>query len=244
MIDFHCHIDLYPDPKWIVANCELREITVLSVTTTPSAWHGTSSLVQDNDNIKTALGLHPQIAHERYRELDLFDQIFPCVDFIGEIGLDGSSEFKPYWSKQIIVFEHILERCQSGGGRIMSIHSRGASAPVLEMLETFSGAGKPILHWFSGSLRELQRAIDIDCWFSVGPAMLRSEKGRTLVSRMPRKKIITESDGPFAQVQGCSLFPWDVETAISMISKIWNVTHNQCSQLIKENLLDLKSTMD
>jgi hypothetical protein len=38
-----------------------------------------------------------------------------------------------------------------------------------------------------------------------------SEKGRALTSRMPRERIPTESDGPFAQVEGRPAFPWDTQ---------------------------------
>ena len=68
MIDFHCHLDLYPNPKLVARECSDREIRVLSVTTTPSAWHGTSSLAEGH--IWTALGLHPQLAHQRKAELE------------------------------------------------------------------------------------------------------------------------------------------------------------------------------
>jgi len=41
----------------------------ISVTTTPSAWSGTEVLTEDAPRIRTALGLHPQMAHELKDEL-------------------------------------------------------------------------------------------------------------------------------------------------------------------------------
>ncbi len=38
MIDFHCHLDLYPDHAGVIAECERQEIFTLAVTTTPRAW--------------------------------------------------------------------------------------------------------------------------------------------------------------------------------------------------------------
>ena len=75
MIDFHCHLDLYPDPVAVVEQCSKDGTYVLSVTTTPSAWLGTKRLALHAPRIRTALGLHPQIAHERIRELSLFDTL-------------------------------------------------------------------------------------------------------------------------------------------------------------------------
>ncbi|MBY0432060.1 MAG: TatD family hydrolase, partial [Rhodospirillales bacterium] len=71
-VDFHCHLDLYPDPAAAVRACQESGAYVLSVTTTPKAWRGTVALAKECSRIRTSLGLHPQIAHERIRELALF----------------------------------------------------------------------------------------------------------------------------------------------------------------------------
>ena len=46
MIDFHCHLDLYPNPREVAKECAKRGLYVLSVTTTPSAWEGTSAVLR------------------------------------------------------------------------------------------------------------------------------------------------------------------------------------------------------
>jgi TatD DNase family protein len=236
VIDFHCHLDLYPDPLAIRDECDSRGMYVLSVTTTPSAWQGTSALAAQTKRIRTALGFHPQLAHERMNELPLFDSYLPETRYVGEIGLDGAPEFRRQWSTQVAVFEHILARCRETGGRTMSIHSRRASRAVLDTLERFSGAGTPILHWFSGSFGELDRAVALGCWFSVGPAMLAGEKGRALAARMPRERVLTESDGPFAQVNGESVMPWQVEKALDALSTVWSLPSEEVRQYIRDNL--------
>lgn len=241
MIDFHCHLDLYPNAGQIVEDCRNRNIYVLSVTTTPSAWKGTNALAGDASRIRTALGLHPQIAHERQSELPLFDQLLPQVRYVGEIGLDGATEFRQHWFSQVSVFEHILAKCSKIGGRIMTIHSRRASRTVLDRLESFPDAGIPILHWFSGSFRDLDRAIELGCWFSIGPAMLRSDRGRSIAERLPRGCVLTESDGPFAQIQGKPLMPWQVESATLELSKIWSLSHDEVVNLLHQNLANLSS---
>jgi TatD DNase family protein len=217
VIDFHCHLDLYPDPKAIRDEVVIRGLYVLSVTTTPSAWKGTSALASSIARIRTGLGLHPQLAYERRGELPLFDTFLPETRYVGEIGLDGTPDCRRYWQSQVAVFEHILKSCQNAGGRIMSVHSRRAAGAVLDFLEQRPEAGTPVLHWFSGSPSELQRAVSLGCWFSVGPAMLSNEKGRALAARMPRDRMLTESDGPFAQIDGKSLMPWRRERALDPV---------------------------
>jgi TatD DNase family protein len=234
MIDFHCHLDLYPNPHEVARRCEEKGLFVLSVTTTPSAWKGTLAL--ERGRIRTALGLHPQLAHERMSELDLFDQLIGGTRYVGEIGLDGAPEFQKSWDEQLTVFDHVLSSCTKAGGRILSIHSRRAAATVLDRLASYSDAGIPVLHWFTGSPAELDRADRAGCWFSVGPAMLRSERGRELVSRMPRDRVLTESDGPFAQIDQRSLFPWDVATTLAALSKIWLADKDTVRATLLSNL--------
>jgi TatD DNase family protein len=89
------------------------------------------------------------------------------------------------------------------------------------VLEEHPGAGTVILHWFSGTQRELARAVDLGCWFSVGPAMLGGDKGRTLAAKMPRYRILTESDGPFAQLNGRAALPSDAELAVDALPELW-----------------------
>jgi len=244
MIDFHSHLDLYPNPHAVAAECNARGIYVLSVTTTPSAWEGTSALAPRGSRVRTALGLHPQLAHQRRSELSIFDRYLPDARYVGEIGLDGAPDFKPYWNDQIAVFEHVLRACTEAGGRIMTIHSRRASSAVLERLEAFPNAGTAILHWFSGSKCDLDRAVDLGCWFSVGPAMLVAGKSRALVRHMPRDRILTETDGPFAQVEGRSAMPWDAQKAAVELSALWEISEQDTEQLLNNNLSRLGAVGD
>lgn len=239
MIDFHTHLDLYPDPIVTIKECVQRNLFVLSVTTTPSAWSGTAALAKDAKRIRTAIGLHPQIANERQSELSLFEELLPRSRYVGEIGLDGSPDLKGTWDVQRRVFEEILGMCSAAGGRVMTIHSRRAATPVLDCLAAKSQAGSAVLHWFSGSRHELQRAIDLGCWFSVGPAMLASEKGRAMTAIIPLDRILTETDGPFAQIGGRSLFPWDTEMAEAGLADIWGVTSEEVRHQLKANLRQL-----
>lgn len=241
MIDFHCHLDLYPDPVAMVREARSLEMFVLSVTTTPTAFEGTSALASDAPRIRTALGLHPQLAHERKGELALFDELLPTTRYVGEIGLDGGPELKRYWPDQQLVFDWILNACTNAGGRILSIHSRRAAGPVLDALESHPDAGIPVLHWFSGTQRDLKRAVALGCWFSVGPAMLAGEKGRALAAGMPHDRVLTETDGPFAQLEGRAACPWDARGAIALLSAVWQKSEPDVEGHLLSNLKALVS---
>lgn len=235
MIDFHCHLDLYPRPAETVDEAQRRRVGVLSVTTTPSAWPGTSRLAHGHSVVRTALGLHPQLAEERGHELKTFELYLGETRFIGEVGLDGSSAFRSTWMQQMKVFEHILHACNEAGNKVMSIHSRRAATVVLDLLDKFDSIRFPILHWFSGSYAELRRAINRGCWFSVGPAMLNGAKGQALVAAMPRDRVLLETDGPFAQLRRIALQPWDVGLASQLLSNAWETDLAEVERIIRNN---------
>lgn len=239
MIDMHCHLDLYSEPHKVVNSCRQKNMYVLSVTTTPRAWSGTRMLVNGNDRINTSLGLHPQLAHERYKELDIFDDILPKARFIGEVGLDGGKNNRRHYKQQKDVFRHILASTQRASGRIMTIHSQYAASDVLDELENYPDACIPILHWFTGNKNELKRAILQGCWFSVGPAMLRTKRGRNLFINMPRDRIISETDGPFAMFNGKPLMPWNVNLVFSVISKLWGESEKAVQERILNNFRNI-----
>lgn len=235
MIDFHCHLDLYPNPHKVAEEAQSRGAGVLSVTTTPSAWPGTSKLADGRPVIRTAIGLHPQIAAERKHEIRLFERYLPETQFVGEIGLDGSPDQRATWSDQQEVFERILLACNEVGNKVLSIHSRRAADPVLDSLEKYEGPNTPILHWFSGTQSQLKRAVDLGCWFSVGPAMLAGAKGKTLVAKMPKNRVLLETDGPFTQFRQSSLKPWDVTEGCRLLANLWDEEYAVVEHQIKNN---------
>lgn len=241
MIDFHCHVDLYPDPQAVVVEAQKKGIYILAVTTTPLAWQGTSALVAGAPRIKVALGLHPELVAERHSEVELLCSRINEVKYIGEIGLDGSPPHRHSLPVQRQVFDRILQACATHGGRIMTIHSRGAASKVIDALESQPGAGPAVLHWFSGTRRELDRSAALGCWFSVGPAMLCGEKGRSLVAAMPRDRVITETDGPFTRQGNNPLMPWDVGQAVSHLAQLWKISDGEAAEAVEANFKRLLS---
>lgn len=242
MIDFHCHIDLFPDPATVIAGCEQRGTYVLAVTTTPRAWEGNVALLKGCSRISLAPGLHPELVPERHSELPLLLDLIAHSRYVGEIGIDGGANLRAHYDLQVNVFKAALSECARHGGRVISIHSRGAAKLVLDAIEFQPEAGVPILHWFSGSQTQLQRAIDLGCWFSVGPGMLRSPKGVQLAQMMPRDRVLTETDAPFVQHRGVALMPWDAETAEGALADCWDLSIADVRNLLLQNFRILTAT--
>lgn len=241
MMDFHAHLDLYPNPELLFEAVKKAGVYTLSVTTTPSAFLKTRRMAKGCPRIRTGLGLHPEVAASRIGELSLFDRLISETAYVGEIGLDGSRHHKENLAIQRKAFTHILDTCERVGGRVLSIHSRSAATEVMEHLGNRAKSCLPILHWFSGSMSDLAKANKLNAWFSVGPAMLQTESQRKKVAAMPKDRILLESDGPFASYRGEPLSPLTTYLAVPMLSQIWSLTEDETLVQLKENLLQIGS---
>jgi TatD DNase family protein len=158
---------------------------------------------------------------------------------VGEIGLDGSARYSQHFELQRRIFQSVLEHCVRLGGRVLSIHSRAAAEIVLDTLDANLGFGTAVLHWFTDSPTLLRRAAESGCWFSVGPAMMNSVNGRRLAALMPRNRVVSESDGPFAKVRGARVMPWDANTVEIKLAEAWRVSKDHASIALKSNGLRL-----
>jgi TatD DNase family protein len=235
IIDAHCHLDLYSNPFEVARHCKQKNLQIISVTTTPTAWRGTLKLAKGNSQIHTALGLHPQLAHERYHELDIFDSLLSETKYVGEIGLDEGKHYKEYIDKQLYVFRHILDRISKTEEKIISIHSRFSATSIFNELERYPNIGIPIMHWFTGNKTELKKLINLGCWFSIGIGMANTKKGKDCIKIIPSHKIITESDAPFSRYKGNIIMPWEMLPTIKILSDIWNISVDEAMNRIKEN---------
>lgn len=241
MMDLHCHVDLYPDHGEILSDIEDSGYYVLSVTTVPSAFKGTVALTENFSNCRTALGLHPQLAHQRLNELLLFDSLCSDTRYIGEVGLDGSKGYAEHIESQRLVFEHILNKCCDFDDKILTIHSLNAVDEVLEMLNKYPKSGTPILHWFLATKKQVNKAVDLGCYFSVGPAMINSSRAKKVISWLPQNRVLLETDGPFAKMDGKPAVPSDVIVVIRFLAELWGKTIEQVQDELKLTLKNLVS---
>lgn len=244
LIDFHCHLDLHADPAGAAAEAIDAEMYVLSVTTTPSAFAGTKRLAPKESRIRTALGLHPEIAVARRHEINLFRELIGETDYVGEVGLDGSPPHRATLDTQAMILSEILEICARAGGKILSLHSRGAPDLLLDLLETEPGAGRFVLHWFSAKPEAVRRATAMGCWFSVGAGMLSSAKGRAAVTEMPRDRVLPETDAPFLLQDGRPARPTDVAHAYRLLSELFAMPRQALERKMLANLRSLTATRD
>lgn len=236
MIDMHCHLDLYKDPLSLIPDVKRRCKYVLVVTTSPRAWQKTKQVFDGIDCIQVALGLHPEILSSKINEIDmLLSNIHQCK-YIGEVGIDGSEQYRSSFLVQKDLFRELVLTAEKCGGKIISIHSRNAAKDVLDIIEKNMIYSVPILHWFSGTIKELERANRLGCWFSVSPRMLEGRNGKYLVSHIPLSRILPETDAPFTEKRGRPYMPWEAFEIIDTLSEIFHIKSEEIEKKLFTNV--------
>jgi TatD DNase family protein len=196
--------------------------------------------------VRAALGLHPQLIHERKDEISLWDQYLAEARYVGEVGIDAGPRYYHSLDLQKEVFEHVLQRCARDGNKVLSVHSVRSAKIVLDLIEThFSPSrGTIILHWFSGSLSEARRAAELGCYFSVNFEMLSNDRGRRLVADLRADRILTETDGPFTRFGDRAACPSDVSHTVRAIADLRKVAPDEIKSGITQNLRTLAGSND
>ena len=237
LVDFHCHLDLYPDHLGAINHREQEEVFTLAVTTTPKAFPRNKELTQSTRHVHAALGLHPQLISERAHEISLWLDYWTSTRYVGEVGLDAGPRFYNSFDNQKAIFEKILIACSDAGEKILSVHSVRASRIVLDMIEARLSVrqGRVVLHCFTGSASDARRAIDLGCFFSINNKMLESERMRKLIELLPTDRLLTVTDGLFTELAPASV-PADVSLARDNLATLLGIERSFMSKIISDNL--------
>ena len=237
-VDFHTHLDLYPDLSTAIATCDRRRTATLTVTTTPKAFARNRELADASKFVRVGLGLHPQLVAERAGEIGLFEKLLPRTRYVGEVGLDAGPRHYRSLELQKSIFERVLCLCAEAGGKILSVHSVRATKLVLDLLEKHlpKHRGSVVLHWFSGSVGEARRAAALNCYFSVNERMLASSNGRRILHEIPEHRLLTETDGPFVEREGEPIPAGDVMRVVEEIAAMKRRPISDIQSLIVDNL--------
>ncbi len=237
LVDTHCHIDRYPDPGRVLDLARKNGVIVIAVTETASSYQQLVVGLGERDQVRIAVGLHPlRAAQLGPLETSLFDRLIEKTDYVGEVGLDGSSVGKPTLGAQIDVLERVLSH-RSIGSKILTVHSRGAERETVERLK--QARASAILHWYSGPLGVMEEALQGGFYFSINLAMLRSKKGRRILEGLPADRVLTESDGPYARVGSRPGDPSDMSRVVEGLAELWDEDRQAVSKRVFDNMASL-----
>lgn len=195
IIDTHCHFDMMDCPEQYIDNIENKGDIVIGMTNLPSHFDMGINHVKGYRHVRLALGFHPHFASEHQNELSLFRNYIDSTSYVGEIGLDYSNEYIATKDAQIVNLRSILSILKHKK-KIISVHSIGAETELFELLQEY-GIKNVIFHWYSGKLSLIESIVKEGYFFSINEKMTLSKVGMNIISRIPKERILTETDSPF-----------------------------------------------
>lgn len=241
-IDCHCHLSdkfFFKQIKELIIEWEklgIKKIGAMSIN--PKTAKRNFELVKSYPKIIVlAVGRHPWGAHKfNDEEKIVYEELAQDKKtlVIGEIGLDCYFvKEKEKYESQVAMFEFFLELAEKNSKPVM-LHTTGAERDITNILSTKSPKVNVCCHWFSGPKKEMDKLIDMGCYFSINPAVLKSHKHQAVLDKVPIDRLLTESDGPvkFNKKQGSpALMPF----LCKEIAKVLDVEVEQLTDTVFKN---------
>lgn len=203
MIDTHCHLTdprLLSQLEAVLARAAAAGVTkMVTIGTHPADWEPAISLAKNRENIRCAVGVHPNYCHEadladvaKLREL----QKESCVVALGEMGLDYHHHYAPK-ARQADFLRAQLELARELD-RPVIIHCREAVDDCLAIMSSYAGISA-VFHCFTGTAEEAKRIFDAGHFIGfTGVVTFRNgEPLRQIAAHAPVGQILVETDAPY-----------------------------------------------
>ena len=173
---------------------------IIEISCDPKDFPVSAALAEQNPGIYLAFGIHPEFA-ETYTEGDMaalgeYLKHPKCVA-LGEIGLDYY--WKPYnREKQLELFRRQLDMAIERDMPV-SMHIREAYGDCMEVLESYGGRIKGVMHCFSGSAEMAGEvaALGMYIGFTGAITFKNARKAPQAAAAVPDDLLLIETDCPY-----------------------------------------------
>ena len=239
--DSHIHLSdpaYVSDMEFILKQMEYLKIKACCVSMDYNNSLETLELAEKSDLVLPFIGIHPECANDEVENIsNLIEDNHNRISGIGEIGLDPTYvNQNDDAKKQNQVFETLLSHAEKFN-KPVSIHSRKSLDDVFQIMTSYN-TKHALLHWFDGSKKQLQRAMDMGFFVSFGPVMIYANDKQTLLSKTDESQILVETDGPvrfsrcFEMKSGQISF---IPSVIFCASKILDKSFDEMTSLLEKN---------
>jgi TatD DNase family protein len=236
--DSHIHLSdsvYLSDMEFILKGMEHLKLKACCVSMDVENSLQTLKLAKINDLVLPFIGIHPECADDNVEKMiEMIEEHHDVLYGIGEIGLDPTYDNNN--TRQVHVFESLLSIAEKFN-KPVSIHSRKSLDNVFEIMTSYN-TKHALLHWFDGSKKQLQKAMDMGFFVSFGPVMIYANDKQTLLSKTVESKILVETDGPvkfsrcFESKSGQISF---IPSVIFAAAKVLEKTFDETATLLEKN---------
>lgn len=235
LIDAHVHLtddELFELKEHVLIMLDKLRIKALSVSMDLKT--SKRNLTLNSDMVLPFIGIHPWTDYE---DLDNFitfaEEHIDEVYGIGEIGLD--KKYNNDYEKQKMIFSSMLELAEEYHKPI-SVHSRASLDDIFDILSSYNLS--VLLHWFSGSKKQLKRADDNGYYVSYGPALLYASDKPNLLAVSSKDRILAETDGPVRYprcFEGRVALPSYLVSVVYAMANILKMEYDDVSNMLLNN---------
>lgn len=230
MLDSHCHVDLLANPVDRARELNQALSVCVAVTYLPEHFELARKHLVGFPNVVPSLGMHPLHATKAYTQLSRFRSLAESARFIGEVGLDASTEGRSSLVLQKKIFAEVAAAVRPGS--FVTVHSRNAWQETFQTLME-NGLGPVCFHYFTAGAAAAETVAEEGHYFSVNRRMLNpTGRHAEAVSRMPRHRVLVESDAPFL---GERTILQDLDEVYRHLAALWQVGVDQAIQQIRNN---------
>jgi len=242
--DAHVHLSdpLYDqDLSHIISGMEKIHLKACCVSMNPLDSQRTLAISRSSELVLPFIGIHPECAHDDLAlVIEMIHQNHKSLSGIGEIGLDPTyCQDESDKKRQTHVFESLLSLAEKYQ-KPVSIHSRKSLDDIFQVMTSYD-TKHALLHWFDGSKKQLQKAMDMDFFVSFGPVMIYANDKQTMLSNALESKILVETDGPVRFSRCFEMKPAQVSFIPSVIfcaSKVLGKPFDDVALLLETNSKD------
>lgn len=214
----------------------------------PDDWLRQLELKDQHPEILTCFGIHPMTLSSDSDVEALLNQLSRIVgahrpSALGEIGLDGRSEFLSAKENQIAAFEAQLEIAKVADLPVVLhlVRSHDQSLRILQVWGLPPRGG--FVHGFNGSWEKAQDFLDLGLSISIGGAVThpRNRDLREAVVKIPLTKLLIESDCPDQCARGRAGFgrPVDVLQVAGVIAELKQASLEEILNASFQNLIQV-----
>ena len=249
MIDTHSHLfedEFKIDIDDCINRCKDNNVNkILLVGFSHETNEKAQELAKKYDIFYPTAGLHPSEATPNYK--DDFDKLVEFINnnkiyAIGECGLDY------HWTKENVLEQHELFKLQCDLAIKLDlpiiVHSRDAQKDTFDIIKSYGGKLKGVMHCYSGSAELAKEYIKLGFYISLGgPVTFKNAKEpKEVATIVPEDRLLIETDSPYlapTPFRGTRNESSYVKYVLEEIAKLRNIDAEKLDEITTKNAQNL-----
>jgi len=239
LFDVHCHLS-FPqfdiDRKEVIKRAIQQGIKMINASVSVEEIPKARELASKHEDVYWTLGLSASETDQQKVE-ETIQAIRTNKDKIigiGEVGLDYC------WIKDVKLrelerknFEKFIQLAVELGLPLV-VHSRDAEEDCISMLAKHGK--KALLHCFSGTIEQAEKAIKFGCLISIPANVAHSKQKQNLAEKLPLESIVLETDAPYlSPTPKTRNEPVNIKKSVEKIAELRKVNAEEVEKATTEN---------